>query len=96
MAAAADPMTSRGRPALDPQSTALIDIGEVVPGRVGEEGLAVDCDAAGDVASHASSMRSPDALLGGARVLAVRSADIPGNGAVAAILHFAVQGRTKS
>lgn len=69
----------------------FVDIDEVVPGRVdpetgavtfGEPDDAVDYGIVDEIARRA--------FQSGARVLAVRSEDIPGNGPVAAILRYAI------
>jgi hypothetical protein len=70
--------------------TLLVDIDEKVPGYVDEESGAVtpaedDASSYGVVDEVARRV-----LLSGGRVLAVRQADIPGSGSVAAILRYAL------
>ncbi len=66
--------------------TLLVDVDAAVPGAVDDESGAVRFAraAAGDVHDVTDEI----ARLSGARVLAVRSRDIPGKGAVAAILRY--------
>lgn len=69
----------------------FVDMDEVVPGTVDEASGAVThggMDTAGDYGVVDEIARR--AFLTGARVLAVRRADIPGQGSVAAILRFAI------
>lgn len=71
--------------------TLLVDIDGVVPGRVDETTGAVTFGQAADAADYGVIDEiARRAFLSGARVLGVRSDDIPGNGSVAAILRFAV------
>jgi len=71
--------------------TLLIDIDEVVPGRVDETTGAVIFGQADDSVDYGViDDIARRAFLSGARILGVRSDDIPGNGSVAAILRFAV------
>jgi hypothetical protein len=70
--------------------TVLVDIDEVVPGRVDEETGAVDFDEAGDAVNYGVVDEIVRRVwLNGGRVLAVRREDIPGEGSVAAILRYA-------
>ncbi len=71
--------------------TLLVDIDEVVPGRVDETTGAVTREEADDAVNYGVVDEiARRAFLSGARTLAVRSEDIPGNGSVAAILRYAV------
>jgi len=71
--------------------TLLVDIDEVVPGRVDETTGAVTFGQADDAVGYGVVDEiARRAFLSGAHVLGVRSEDIPGNGPVAAILRFAV------
>jgi hypothetical protein len=71
--------------------TLLVDIDEVVPGRVDETTGAVTFGQADDAVDYGVVDEiARRAFLSGARVLGVRSEDIPGDGSVAAILRFAV------
>ena len=71
--------------------TLLVDIDEVVPGRVDETSGAVTFGQADDAADYGLVDEiARRAFLSGARVLGVRAVDMPGNGSVAAILRFAV------
>ena len=66
--------------------TLLVDIDEVVPGRVDETTGAVTFEDADDAVNYGVVDEiARRAFLSGARVLGVRSDDIPGNGSVAAI-----------
>jgi hypothetical protein len=70
--------------------TVLVDIDEVVPGRVDEETGAVSFDDAGDVVNYGVVDEIARRVwLNGGKVLAVRRDDIPGEGSVAAILRYA-------
>jgi hypothetical protein len=70
--------------------TVLVDIDEVVPGRIDEETGAVTFDDADDAVNYGVVDEiARRALLNGGKVLAVRRDDIPGNGSVAAILRYA-------
>ena len=70
--------------------TVLVDIDEVVPGRVDEESGAVSFDDADDAVNYGVVDEIARRVwLNGGRVLAVRRDDIPGNGSVAAILRYA-------
>ena len=69
--------------------TVLVDIDEVVPGRIDEETGAVTFDDADDAVNYGVVDEiARRALLNGGKVLAVRRDDIPGNGSVAAILRY--------
>ena len=70
--------------------TVLVDIDEVVPGRVDEETGAVSFDAAGDAINYGVVDEIARRVwLNGGKVLAVRRDDVPGEGSVAAILRYA-------
>jgi hypothetical protein len=70
--------------------TVLVDIDEVVPGRVDEVSGAVSFDDAGDAVNYGVVDEiARRAWLNGGKVLAVRRDDIPGKGSVAAILRYA-------
>jgi len=70
--------------------TVLVDIDEVVPGRVDEESGAVSFDDADDAINYGVVDEiARRAWLNGGKVLAVRRDDIPGKGSVAAILRYA-------
>ena len=69
--------------------TVMVDIDEVVPGSVDENG-AVTFDDAGDAVNYGVVDEIARRVwLNGGRVLAVRRDDMPGEGSVAAILRFA-------
>src|SRR5215471_7409400 len=69
--------------------TVLVDIDEVVPGYVGEDG-SIAIDRADDAVNYGVVDEIARRVwLNGGRVLAVRRADIPGDGSVAAILRYA-------
>src|SRR5262249_60863048 len=70
--------------------TVLVDIDEVVPGRVDEESGAVSFDDADDAINYGVVDEIARRVwLNGGKVLAVRRDDIPGQGSVAAILRYA-------
>jgi hypothetical protein len=70
--------------------TVLVDIDEVVPGRVDEETGAVTFDDTDDAVNYGVVDEIARRVwLNGGRVLAVRRDDIPGEGSVAAILRYA-------
>lgn len=70
--------------------TVLVDIDEVVPGTISEDG-AVTFEDGDDATSYGVVDEIARRVwLNGGRVLAVRRADIPGEGSVAAILRWAV------
>jgi Bacterial archaeo-eukaryotic release factor family 11 len=70
--------------------TVLVDIDEVVPGHLDEESGAVTFDDANDAVNYGVVDEIARRVwLNGGKVLAVRRDDIPGNGAVAAILRYA-------
>jgi hypothetical protein len=70
--------------------TVLVDIDEVVPGRVDEETGSITLDGADDAVNYGVVDEIARRVwLNGGTVLAVRRADIPGNGSVAAILRYA-------
>jgi Bacterial archaeo-eukaryotic release factor family 11 len=70
--------------------TVLVDIDEVVPGRVEEETGAVTFDDADDAVNYGVVDEIARRVwLKGGKVLAVRREDIPGKGSVAAILRYA-------
>jgi len=69
--------------------TVLVDIDEVVPGSVDEDG-AITLDPAGDAVNYGVVDEIARRVwLNGGNVLAVRREDIPGEGSVAAILRYA-------
>ncbi len=69
----------------------LVDIDEVVPGRVDETDGSVVFHDMPTAASHGIvDQIAGRALLAGAKVLGVRRADIPGHGSLAAILRYAL------
>lgn len=68
----------------------LVDIDEVVPGRVDEATGAITIDDADDAVNYGVVDEIARRVwLHGGRVLAVRRVDIPGNSSVAAILRYA-------
>jgi hypothetical protein len=70
--------------------TVLVDIDEIVPGRVDEESGAVSFDDADDAVNYGVVDEIARRVwLNGGRVLAVRRDDIPGKASVAAILRYA-------
>jgi hypothetical protein len=70
--------------------TVLVDIDEIVPGRVDEETGAVTFDETGDAVNYGVVDEIARRVwLNGGRVLAVRRDDIPGQSSVAAILRYA-------
>jgi hypothetical protein len=67
----------------------LVDIDEVIPGRVDEEdGSVVFTDETSPASHGVVDQIAGRALLSGARVLGERRADIPGGGSLAAILRY--------
>ena len=69
-------------------SVLLVDIDEVVPGVIAEDG-AVTLEEASNPGSYGVVDEiARRALASGARVMAVRSSDIPGGGSLAAILRY--------
>jgi hypothetical protein len=74
--------------------TVLVDIDEKVPGRLDEETGAIEL-AGDDAASYGVGDEiARRVLLSGGRVLAVRAADVPGGGPVAAILRYPLSAAT--
>ncbi len=69
-------------------ATLLVDIDDVVPGNIDEDGR-VSFDAAGRSSHGVVDQIATRALASGARVLGLRRADIPGGGSLAAILRYA-------
>ena len=70
-------------------SVLMVDIDEIVPGRIDDEGR-VEFEAAASAASHGVvDQIAGRALASGARVLGVRRADIPGGASLAALLRYA-------
>jgi hypothetical protein len=70
--------------------TVLVDIDEVVPGFVDEESGAITIDDSGNAVNYGVVDEIARRVwLNGGRVLAVRQADIPAEGSVAAILRYA-------
>jgi hypothetical protein len=73
--------------------TVLVDIDEVVPGRVDEETGAIASDGNGDAVNYGVVDEIARRVwLNGGKVFAVRRDDIPGSGSVAAILRYAPLG----
>jgi hypothetical protein len=71
--------------------TLLVDIDAVVPGRVDEEDGAIHLAETDDATSYGVVDEiAARALASGARVLAVRQADLPGGASLAAILRYAM------
>ncbi len=71
--------------------TVLVDLDASVPGRIDEVSGAVTLDHADDARNYGVVDEiARRAYLSGARVLSVRTADVPGGGPVAAILRYAV------
>ncbi len=66
----------------------LVDIDEIVPGIVGEDGTVVFSKEASAANHGVVDQIAGRALLTGARVLGERRADIPGGGSLAAILRY--------
>ena len=69
--------------------TLLVDIDEVIPGTVGEDGSIVLQDGPCAVSYGVVDEIAGRAFTSGARVLGVRRADIPGGASLAAILRYA-------
>jgi hypothetical protein len=70
--------------------TVLVDIDEVVPGRIDDETGAITIDDTDDAVNYGVVDEIVRRVwLNGGQVLAVRRDDIPGNGSVAAILRYA-------
>jgi hypothetical protein len=70
--------------------TVLVDIDEVVPGRVDDETGAITIDGTDDAVNYGVVDEIARRVwLNGGKVLAVRRDDIPGNGPVAALLRYA-------
>ncbi|MBK6558474.1 MAG: hypothetical protein IPL15_22565 [Comamonadaceae bacterium] len=70
-------------------SVLMVDIDEIVPGRVDDEGR-VEFEPSASAASHGVvDQIASRALASGARVLGVRRADIPGGASLAALLRYA-------
>jgi hypothetical protein len=73
--------------------TVLVDIDEVVPGRIDDETGAVSFDGTDDSVNYGIVDEIARRVwMNGGRVLAVRRDDIPGHGSVAAILRYAPMG----
>src|SRR5262245_30267992 len=68
--------------------TLLVDIDQVVPGTVGDNGAVTFAEAPGPASYGVIDEIAGRALLTGARVLAVRRADMPGSASLAAILRY--------
>jgi hypothetical protein len=74
--------------------TVLVDMDEVVPGQIDENG-AVTFDDTGDAVNYGVADEIARRVWqNGGRVLAVRREDIPGEGSVAAILRYAPMGNS--
>lgn len=69
-------------------ATLLVDIDDVVPGHIDDEGR-VSFDAARQSSHGVVDQIAARALASGARVLGLRRADMPGGGSLAAILRYA-------
>ena len=69
-------------------ATLLVDIDEVVPGQIDDNG-GVSFDAAGATRHGLVDQIAARTLASGGRVLGVRRADIPGGGSLAALLRYA-------
>jgi hypothetical protein len=67
----------------------LVDIDEVLPGTVGDDGTVTLASGASASTYGVVDEIAARALLTGARVLGVRREDIPGGGSLAAILRYA-------
>jgi len=70
-------------------SKLLVDIDEVVPGMVDDDGVVTFAKTADAVNYGVVDEIAARALLTGARVLAVRKGDIPGGGSLAAVMRYA-------
>ena len=70
--------------------TVLVDIDEVVPGEIADDGTVTFTDDNDAVAYGVVDEIARRVLLSGGRVLAVRRADIPDESSVAAILRYPV------
>jgi hypothetical protein len=70
-------------------ATLLVDIDDVVPGKIDEDGRIVLQPAAGGSSHGVVDQIAVRALASGARVLGLRREDIPGGGSLAAILRYA-------
>jgi hypothetical protein len=66
----------------------LVDIDEVVPGTVDDDGAVTFDDKDDEVNYGVVDEIAARALLTGARVLAVRKGDIPGGGSLAAVMRY--------
>jgi hypothetical protein len=69
--------------------TLLVDIDDVVPGHIDDEGRVSFDDAGGAQGLGVVDQIAARALSSGASVLGLRRADIPGGGSLAAILRYA-------
>jgi len=82
--------TSRVPPRNGLVDTVLVDIDDSVPGQVEDETGAVTFDEADDAVNYGVVDEIARRVwLNGGSVLAVRRADIPGNGSLAALLRYA-------
>jgi hypothetical protein len=89
--ASADVATIARAAAQGAVDTLLMDIDEKVPGQVDEESGAVTFADADDAVSYGVVDEiARRVLLAGGEVLAVRKADVPGGGAAAAIMRYAL------
>lgn len=70
--------------------TLFVDMDEVVPGTIDEDGRVALADAAGPASYGVVDEIAARVMAAGGRVLAVRREDVPGGGSLAAILRYPV------